>query len=246
MIKAIFIDMDDTLIVNNILYEKAQAALAGFLHNFGITEEEVDAVFDRVDAENFKTLGYSRERMPASFEMTLKHFIPDAEETLVMSARGFAEKIFTTIAPLKPDVEEAFALMVENFPVYLVTQGDLSVQAGRVAHIPFKGEFADIHIVERKHTDLYKKLLKKHGFKPEEVVMIGDSLKSDIVPAVEAGMHAIWIEARNASHEAIPASTSDRAHKFGSLLEAAQHLATHGTPVRGYVVKPKGSAKHAP
>jgi putative hydrolase of the HAD superfamily len=232
MIKAVFIDMDDTLIVNQVLYEKAQAVFSGYMHNFGITEEELDNVFGQIDRENFKTLGYSRERMPSSFEKTLQHFIPDADAEMIATVRGFAEKIFTTVARVKPDVEDAFALLSDHFPIYLVTQGDRTVQENRVQHLPFKDLFAGIHIVDKKDTAVYSNLLQKYGLTAEETVMIGDSLKSDILPSVAVGMHAIWIEAHNSSLEAIPDNSRDHAHKYGSLLEAAVHLVIHGTPER--------------
>lgn len=229
MIKAVFTDMDETLIGNLYLYDEAKAALCGYLRHFGLLSDDVKQVFGAIDKEHFKTYGYSRLRMPASFEATLKHFVPEADAEMVEIVRDFAEEIFDRVARIKPGTLEAVELLVNKYPVYIVTAGDNGVQTKRVEHLPFKDTLAGVYIVDRKDQKTFAEILGQLNLKPEEVVMIGDSLKSDIIPSVAAGMQAVWVEDFNSAHEAASEFPAERAYKFSSLLEAAHHITEYGT-----------------
>jgi len=230
MIKAIFVDMDDTLIFNQALYESAKKMLCGYLKNFGVTPEETTKIYDPTDKELFKTYGYSRSRFPMTFETVLKHFVPEADAEMVKTVRDFAETVFNTVADVKPGVPEAIEALTRNYPVYIVTGGDRSVQEDRLSHLPFKDKLSGIFIIDQKDEKTYADIVRQLGLKPEEAVMIGDSLRSDIVPAVGAGLHAVWIEANNWSLETVQDLPAERMYKFSSLLDAAAHITANGTP----------------
>lgn len=222
MIKAIFTDMDDTLIENQSLYEEAKKKLCDFLAPYGVTAKEALDFYEPKDKELFKTYGYSRQRFPATFEQTLRHFIPNADEETVKTVRGFAEEVYDTTAPLKPGVKESLKKLMQKYPVYLVTAGDQSVQKARVEKLSFKKDFAGIFVIGQKDKDVFTDVTQAVGVAPDEVIMIGDSLRSDIVPAVAAGLHAVWIEADNWSHEdvsRIPKKNVDEARSFSEAVQ---------------------------
>ena len=221
--------MDDTLIVNKILYEYAKAQLYGYLRHYGLLQADIQPVLENIDKENFKTFGYSRQRFPDSFEKVLKHFVPEADAEASAIVRDFAETVFKTNAAVKPGILEAVDMLSAHYPVYIVTQGDRSVQESRLKQLPFKDKLSDMFIVDKKDKETYTDIAKKLGFKPEEVIMMGDSLRSDIVPSVEAGMQAVWIEADNWSLEAVASVPKERMYKFPTLLEAARQIVTEGT-----------------
>ncbi len=224
MIKAICLDMDDTLIVNQVLYTNAEFMLAGYLQNFGVTPEETFTVLKAAEAENFKTLGIAITRFPLSFEHTLRHFIPNADKAMISTVRDFAERVFRTVADVKPDTVEALALLAQVAPLHLVTGGADHVQQFRVNHLPFKDQFNSVTIVPKKDAAVYRNVAAKLGIKPSELIMIGDSLRSDVLAAVEAGWQAVWIETINGGHELKAAQLPPGAYKFSSLLELARHL----------------------
>jgi putative hydrolase of the HAD superfamily len=218
--------------------------LYGYLRHCGILEKDAQKVFAETDKELFKVHGVSKKRMPASFEAVLKHFVPDADDEMVSIVRGFAEDIFTAKAALKPGVAEAVALLAERYDVYIVTAGDRDVQEKRIASsVPFKDSFSGIYIVDKKTRETYVDILKQLGLKPEEAVMIGDSLKSDIVPSVAAGMQAVWVEGSNwvLEHAEFP---TERAYAFSSLLEAVRHIVKNGTPAAPIVLPPPKNKKN--
>lgn len=229
MIKAVFLDMDDTLIVNHVLYENAAALLYGYLRHFGVSLEEAHEACQSIDKENYKTYGYSRTRYPATFEAVLKHFMPEADAEMVEIVRDFAETVFTTVAKEKPGIAEAIDLLTANYNVYIVTQGDNSVQTERLSHLSFRQKLSGEYIVEKKNAAAFADIVKQLGLAPDEVVMMGDSLRSDIIPSIAAGLSAVWVEADNWSIEAAGDLPTERMYKFTSVLEAAQHIVTHGT-----------------
>jgi putative hydrolase of the HAD superfamily len=229
MIKAVFLDMDDTLIVNEILFEHARTLLFGYLRNFGILPEESQKVFADKDKELFKTYGRSPQRYPAVSEAVLKHFVPQADAEMVSIVRDLAGTVFTTIADVKPGVTEAIDMLGQGFPLYIVTAGDKDVQEFRLRHLPFRGKISDVFIVDHKDKSTYETVVKQLGLKPSEAIMIGDSLKSDIFPAVEAGLQAVWIETNNSKlHEGMEGFPDKGAYKFSSLLEVARMLLQKG------------------
>lgn len=229
MLKAIFLDMDNTLLETEELYDQAKFRLFDYLALFGIKREEASVAFDRIDRELYKTYGYSRTRQPQIFEDTLKNFIPDADADIIKAVRGWAEEIFLTEARLKEGVLEAIELFSSVYPIYIVTAGDLGVQEDRVANLPFLDRLAGVYIVEKKDKSVYEDVLAKTGFKAENVLMVGDSLKSDVLPAADAGMTAIWIEAHNFQMEKVAIDELPKgAYKFDSLMALAQHVIANG------------------
>ncbi len=228
MIKAICLDMDDTLIVNQELYTIARAQLEGYLTHHGVTPEETAAAFAEIEKVNYAKMGISIARYPLSFEQTLRTFVPDADATMVATVRDFAERVFRTVADVKPGVFDAIEILSRIAPLHIVTGGADSVQQFRIDHLPFKDKFATTTIIASKNTDVYTRVAAELGLKPSEIIMIGDSLKSDVLPAVEAGLRAVWIEALNAPHELKKAELPKGAYSFTSLLELARHIEKHG------------------
>jgi putative hydrolase of the HAD superfamily len=127
---------------------------------------------------------------------------------------------------VKQGAAEAILAMAAHVPVYLLTAGDDAVQRSRVEKLPFKDSFKGIYIVPEKDPALYTALLAKHGLQPAEAVMIGDSLKSDIVSPVAAGMTAVYIPDMNwaAREQAGQEFPSERATQVKDISEAVAFL----------------------
>ena len=243
MIKAIFLDMDDTLIVNTALYEQAAAVLSGYLHHYGVSLTDTRRILDKVDRDLFKVQGYSRERYPDVFERVLKHFVPEADKKAAATVRQFAETVVSTVAKLKPGTVEAIDLLTRDFPVYIITQGDKTVQETRISHLPFRDKLSGVFVVDKKEVDIFSGIVRQLGYQPDETVMIGDSLRSDIVPSVAAGLHAIWIEAHNWSLESSTKVPLKRMYTFSSLLEAARYLTHYQPPSELDVLRSKAGGQ---
>lgn len=196
-LRAIYIDLDDTLVATQKLYDDAITTFARRLQRKGADFKKVVETVKKHSRDMFQTHGYSKERFPAAFEKTLKEFSPHAGAWEYTSARKLAENVFKAEAEVYPEVSAALIKLSRYFDVHLVTQGDEEVQKKRISDLPFRHLFDSTNIVAAKSKDEFEKLMKKHGYKPDEVTMIGDSLKSDIKPAQAAGMGAVLIPRNN-------------------------------------------------
>ncbi len=198
MIKTAFFDMDNTLIETQALYEEARAVFVPFVRSFcsfpqkdileKLTQEEI-ALFDKY--------GYGRHMLPHAYANTLKHFHKDASADDITRAEEIANDVYRKIAAPKQGAMEAVSVLSSSLKVCLVTVGDAEVQQKRVNALSCKDAFHKIFIVAKKDVATYRSILADTGTSPEEAVMVGDSLKSDILPAIEAGMQAIFIPANN-------------------------------------------------
>lgn len=199
MIKAVMFDMDNTLLETQVLYEEAHVELAKLIARFvpEATEKEVVTVLRNFETQLFDTMGYGALMLPQAFENTVLKYVPNASDALVDEARDMAFNVYAREAALKPGAEEAVKELSGKYRLFIVTAGDDEVQQGRIAKLAFAHLFEEIYIVPHKDKAVFDSILAAKGIKPEEAVMIGDSLRSDIYPALEAGMKAIHINSIN-------------------------------------------------
>ncbi|MFH1158340.1 MAG: HAD family hydrolase [Pseudomonadota bacterium] len=226
-----FLDMDDCLIIKQALFDEAQGKFFAYVSHFGFSTEEVSRKFDAVDTEMFRTHGFLSRRLVNSFEAVLKHFIPDANPEEMGIVRGFADEVFNSTVQLKPGVKEAVGFLAERFPVYIVTQGDESVQKRFLSQLPFRNKLSGEFVI-KKDEEAYSRIVRLLELKPSEVVMIGDSVNSDIIPSVKAGLHAIWVPGHcSPLHDKAGTSLPEGVFQFKSLLEAAYFVVSRELPV---------------
>lgn len=200
MVKAVFLDMDNTLIETQRIYTESQERFVEFVQSCGVHESRDTILADvqRRMITLFDRFAYGKELLPRTYEDSLKHFLPDASEKEIKHARDLAFDIYATEAKIKEGAQEALiTLKRAGLQLYLITVGDIDVQQGRVDKLPFKNLFDDIFIVSDKNPRVYAGVLKQLGLKGKDAVMIGDSLKSDIAPARQNGMQAVHIPADN-------------------------------------------------
>lgn len=131
------------------------------------------------------------------------------------------------IEPLPGVVEVLTELKRRGEPLLVLTKGDLFDQESKLARSGLGDFFAHVEIVSEKNEATYQRILARHGVRPAEFVMIGNSLKSDILPVAKLGAraihvpyHPVWI------HEEVPA---------GQLAGVAYHRVEALTDVLGYL-----------
>jgi putative hydrolase of the HAD superfamily len=225
--KAVFIDMDNTLIETQVIYKKAARDLTAMIQSCGdFDAADINRILNERQLKLIETMRFDAAMLPLSYEQTLRHFVPDATETEISFVHNIARNVYATEAAVKEGVEDAIRLLAQHYDLYLVTVGDMNVQRARVDVLPFKDVFTGIFIVEEKETETYIDVLSKTGAVAHETVMIGDSLRSDIIPAHAAGLCVIHIPAENfAVREAhghdLPQGRTEVKESFG---DAVMHL----------------------
>jgi FMN phosphatase YigB (HAD superfamily) len=194
---SLIVDMDDTLISNQSLFDDAQVALVAIFSDLdaaGRDSQTLNALHQQMDNDNIATMGYSPRRWYFSAFQAAQQFagrrLTAQEREAVKQAAGIA----MGTGEILPGAEKTLATLQEcGVSMLLKTKGAAAKQNEKLAVHRFDRFFGDrIEIVDRKDETTFRDLTNRHDL--GRVVSIGDSAKSDIVPAIAAGHEAILID----------------------------------------------------
>ena len=194
----LLIDADDTLWENNIYFDRAIANFISFLNHHEYTPDQVREVLYEVERDNIPQHGYGMLSFALALvrcfeQLSVETLTPALHETI----RGFANAIAEHPMEVLPEVPETLAELAQRHHLFLVTKGNITEQTGKVERSGLKEHFTAIEIVAEKNADTYNRVVEKYGLLREQTWMIGDSPKSDINPALEAGLHAVFVPHNN-------------------------------------------------
>jgi putative hydrolase of the HAD superfamily len=193
----VFFDGDNTLWHIEALYDRARADLVRHIERAGGPAGEVEAFQRLEDKRLFAELGYSGARFAKSFENTMRRFLAAAPAHDIQLARQLALSVFDQAATIDPDVAEVLSGLKGHYKLGIITAGERWVQQRRVAHFQYAKDFDLIRIVEQKTPDVFRALMTELNADPLGSWVVGDSLRSDILPATAAGLNAILIANHN-------------------------------------------------
>lgn len=198
-------DGDDTLWFVEVLYDRARASVASFVRERGLSAERWDRMQRAIDVENVARFGLSKERFPTScveaFEEISSEFgLPVSAEVRSEVYRR-AASVFESRAELAPQATDVLKHLGRFADVVLLTKGDEAVQQKRIDDTGLRKVFAAIHIVREKTLVEFESVLREAGRAATDAWSVGNSLASDVNPALRLGMSAIWIDAHVWEHE---------------------------------------------
>ena len=221
-------DADDTLWENEIYFETAKDRFKDLLAS------------DRDPEWTERELYEAEMRNLAHYGYGIKSFTLSMIETALDLTKGEVtgqqirqildygkEMLQTPIKPL-PYVEEVLTHLSRTRPLMLLTKGDLFDQEAKIARSGLAGHFTHIEIVSEKNEETYAALLQRHGIQPGDFCMVGNSLKSDVLPVVALGGHAVYVPYYNTwLHERVEPSEAERQryHQISHLGELPRLLA---------------------
>jgi putative hydrolase of the HAD superfamily len=190
----LLIDADDTLWENNVYFERAIAEFISFLNHHQYTPDEVRHVLYDVERENVRQHGYGMhsfaEALVICFEkLSVEPVTPELHQTV----RGIAYKIAGHPMEFLPDVPQTLADLAQRHRLFMVTKGNITEQLGKVERSGLKEYFTAIEVVAEKNAATYHQVVEKFGLVRDITWMIGNSPRSDINPALEAGLHAVFV-----------------------------------------------------
>jgi putative hydrolase of the HAD superfamily len=192
-------DGDDTLWWTEPLYDRARSRAAILVAQVGLDPGEWDRLERELDVANVATFGLSRSRFPTSCVQAYERLA--AAHKVAVDARfldeiwAVASSVFDEPAQLADGAVEVLALLSSGAVLALLTRGDTGVQRRRLNESRLEGWFDLVEVVPEKTPREFERLLRLTGGRPEESWSIGNSRRSDLEPALAAGMHAIWIDA---------------------------------------------------
>ena len=223
----LLIDADDTLWENNIYFEQAIADFITFLDHKTHSPDEVREVLYEVERENIRHHGYGIHSFATALvlcfeQLSVDSVTPELHERI----RTIAYKIAEHPMEILPDVPETLAELAERHRLFMLTKGNITEQTGKVERSGLREHFTAIEIVSEKNAAAYHGVVEKYGLLRENTWMIGNSPSSDINPALEAGLHAVFVPYHNTwmleRGEILPVNGDRRllqVESFGQLRE---------------------------
>jgi len=227
-IKLICLDADDTLWHNETFFRRTFGRFAELVAEFG-SAEEVQARLDEVEHRNLGAYGYGAKGFILSMLETASELAgDDLPAETVRDILSLGRDLLAHPLELLPGVEEALEILSRRASMVVVTKGDLHHQEAKVAASGLGGWFSGVEIVSDKRPDTYRRIFERYGVAPEEALMAGNSMRSDILPALEAGAWAAFVPYELVwAHEAAEAPADHpRYAELASLADLDEWVAT--------------------
>ena len=192
--QTLLIDADDTLWENNIYFERAIAAFISYLDHRVHTPAEVRGHLNAVERATVAAHGYGLESFRKSlcvcFEQLADGPLTDEKRARIHS---FAHSIAEQEIELLPGVPDTLADLATRHRILLVTKGNKEEQNDKLQRSGLASFFSEVEVLPEKHDEAYRSLAARHGCEAATTWMVGNSPKSDINPALAAGLHAVFI-----------------------------------------------------
>lgn len=193
LIKVIGFDADDTLWHNETIYSLTQEKFTKLLapyHN----EEWINARLYETEMRNLKFYGYGIKSFTLSMVETaieLSEGRISGEE--IKAILSFGREMMATPVSVFEHVDDVLSQLSKAYKLLLVTKGDLIDQQSKVAQSRLESFFVGIEIVSNKRPETYQAILDRYDVNPEQFLMVGNSLRSDVLPILEIGGQAVYI-----------------------------------------------------
>jgi putative hydrolase of the HAD superfamily len=191
----LFVDADDTLWENNIYFEAIVAEYLAMAARAGCPPEDARSRFLEVERERVKHFGYGIANFQASLELAWTA-VTGAVPAAGRDGQGFA--VWCTLLRRRAgahlsEVSATLRTLAGRHRVVLLTKGDPDDQMGKVARSGLRRHLHQVDVVPEKDVTAYRDVLRRHGADPGRAWMIGNSPKSDVLPALAAGLGAIFV-----------------------------------------------------
>jgi putative hydrolase of the HAD superfamily len=219
------IDGDDTLWHNERDYVEARERFAQVIARSGavVEQEDLTEEVNRTELQNIQYYGYG-----------VSSFVLSLIETAVrltdgrIAGRDIAELLAVAKSMLTSDVElfegarEALEALSADYPLALITKGDLLHQRSKLERSGLGPHFRHVEVVSHKTPDVYRAILERYGVEPARFLMVGNSPRSDILPVLALGGLAVYVPAPlswSHEHGEVPSGVGSNCTVLKSLLQ---------------------------
>jgi len=221
------LDADDTLWHNETFFKLTEARFRELLADFADTDHLAERLLEaekrNIHHYGFGIKGFVLSMIETAIEVTNKR-VPAHVIAQILEA---GQDMLAHPVDLLDGVKETVEDLAQNHPLILITKGDLLDQERKIAASGIDHLFAAVEVVSHKTPSTYARIFSNHGAGPETALMAGNSMKSDVLPVIEAGGHGVFIpfaEAWALEH-AEPPEAHPRYHSLTSLRELPELLA---------------------
>jgi putative hydrolase of the HAD superfamily len=220
----LLIDADDTLWENNIYFEQAIHGFITFLDHSQLTHEEVRKVLDEVE----RLMGYGAANFTRSLVETYRRL---AEKELrdedLRQVRQFGEAISAHPMQLLDGVRDTLDYLSSRHDLVLLTKGDFEEQKLKIERSGIEDRFRQVVIVQEKDAAAYHQVVSDLQIDPTRGWMVGNSPRSDINPALSAGLNAVYIPHPHTwhfEHEEVQEVAGGRVLTLTAFAELRNHF----------------------
>jgi len=187
-------DADDTLWENNIYFEHAISEFIRYLDHPRLSPTAVRQRLDEIESRNIKLRGYGTKNFALNlvecFETLRGRTASEEQRRRIV---GMTHRISSGEIELLPGVVKTLAELRQRYRLALLTKGDPEEQRTKLKRSGLAGFFKPVATVPEKDVECYRTLVRQIGADPATTWMIGNSPKSDINPALEAGLGAVLV-----------------------------------------------------
>ena len=192
--QTLLIDADDTLWENNIYFERAIAAFISFLNHRECSPEEVRGVLNEVERECIVRHGYGLHSFAHALVDTFERLSEEPiTPELHATINSFCHEIAEHPVEILNGVPETLDYLQQRHHLILLTKGNFAEQTGKIERSGLKEFFSAIEIVAEKDASTYNSIIAKYALADDRTWMVGNSPKSDINPALAAGLSAVFV-----------------------------------------------------
>ena len=192
-VSVIGFDADDTLWVNETYFREVEDKFAKILEGYEVNDRAVQELF-KVEIRNLGRYGYGVKGFVLSMiECALdlsNHTLP---QTSISEIINLGKEMIEYPIELLPDVVDVLSRLKDEYRLIVVTKGDLLDQERKLQRSEIAHYFHHVEIVHEKEEANYSRLLRQQDIDPKEFLMVGNSLKSDVLPVVGIGAQAVHI-----------------------------------------------------
>ena len=227
--QTLLIDADDTLWENNIYFERAIARFISFLNHHEFSPDQVREVLNDVERECIVQHGYGLHSFAHALVNTFERLtVEPVTVELHAQIHSFAQTIADHKIEMLPDVPQTLRYLSGRHHLILMTKGAMVEQTGKIERSGLKQYFAATEIVAEKDSSAYRTVIEKYELAHGSTWMVGNSPKSDINPALAAGLHAVFVPHGNTwileNEEVNAAPPPQRLLIVGRFAELREHF----------------------
>jgi putative hydrolase of the HAD superfamily len=221
-IRVVGFDGDDTLWHSETHFDVTQTAFRDLLRRH-VPDADIDRRLAEMEMKNLSVYGYgvksfTLSMLETAIELT-KARIPASDLEVIL---GWGKKMLLEPTKLLDGVEETLTDLSKKYDLLLITKGDLFDQESKLARSGLGELFLGVEVVSEKDTDTYRSIFERRAISPKDFVMVGNSLRSDVVPVVELGSRAVHIPYQVTwHHEHVPEDSLPKTgwHRLESITE---------------------------
>ena len=197
MESTLIIDADDTLWETEVHYSQCISDFADLMVEQGFDREEARETIAVVEQERVPEVGYAPEEFIRSlviaYERLCASYQKPVEEDVSDAVWAIGRMVMKYPIVLLDGVEETLTALSRHYRLLLLTKGDQETQKGKLARSGLEEFFEAVHVVPEKDADVFQEIISRYNLTLDRTWMVGNSPRSDINPALEAGLGAFYV-----------------------------------------------------